>query len=316
VSAMPAPAAEALRVSRQTRHVRPVARQSDQLVLVANGSASGLGGSRKTLDDARRALGRRGVRVETHLTESVGELAETWPSFEDRRVVLLGGDGTLHAAANLPVSPEIALLPAGRANNVARALGIPLDLAAAADLAAAGRARPIDLIAAENGGRRYLAVEGVSVGLHALARSSYQAPNSADVRAAIRSGFRAARQFDGVVLCVSSDGAQELLTVGQLFATNLSLYAFGLRVAPQALPDDGLLDVVALPWEGRARIVSTLAQLRRGTHLGRRGTRAWTAGRVRIATRGHSPIIADTTNLGSGPVMLEVVPGALPVVRP
>jgi diacylglycerol kinase (ATP) len=286
------------------------------VVLIANGSASGLAKLQK-LDEARRLLKLRGARVEEHVTESVAELAEWWPAFADRRVVLLGGDGTLHAAANLtPIPQELALLPAGRANNVAHALGIPLDLAAAVRLATDGRPRALDLVSATNGTRSYLAVEGVSVGLHAIARSSYRAPNSADVRAALRSAVRAARDFDGVTLCVSSDSVPEMLTVGQLFVANLSLYAFGLRVAPDARPDDGLLDVVALPWEGRLGIVPTVARLRRGTHLRRRGTRTWTAERVRIATGGRSPVIADTTDLGTGPVTLEIVPAALPVVAP
>jgi diacylglycerol kinase family enzyme len=294
-----------------------LARASErEVVLIANGSASGLAKLQK-LEDATRALESRGARVETHVTESVAQLEAEWPTFADRRVVLLGGDGTLHAAVNLPHWPrELALLPAGRANNVARALGIPLDLAAAAELATEGRPRPLDLVSVTNGNGSYLAVEGVSVGLHAVARSSYQAPNSADVRAAVRSALRAARSFDGVTLCVSSDGVPEVLNVGQLFVANLSLYAFGLRVAPRARPDDGLLDVVALPWEGRAQILPTIARLRRGTHIARRGTRTWTAERVRIATGGRSPVIADTTNVGTGPVTLQVVPAALEVVAP
>jgi diacylglycerol kinase (ATP) len=305
-TASPAPA--------RTRPWRPPERH---IVLVANANASGVGRSRAALVEACRSLGLWGVRVETRLTESPDELAATWSSFYDRRVVLLGGDGTLHTAANLPSGPpELAILPAGRANNVARALGIPLDLRAAAELAADGSPRRLDLIAAASEERRYRAVEGVSVGLHAVARASYRATNSADFLAAARSALRAARSFDGVTLSISSDGVPELLAIGQLFVANLSLYAFGLRVAPDARPNDGLLDVVALPWEGRAHILSMVARLRRGTHVSRPGTRTWRAERVRIATGGHSPVIADTTNLGTGPVTLEVAPAALAVVAP
>jgi diacylglycerol kinase (ATP) len=305
-TASPAPA--------KARPWRPAKRH---LVLIGNGNASGVGRSRAALVAACRSLGLRGIRVETHLTESLAELEAAWPSFHDRRVVLLGGDGTLHAAANLPDGPtELALLPAGRANNIARTLGIPLDLKAAAELAAEGRPRWIDLIGATSDARRYRAVEGISVGLHALARVSYRAGNSADLVAAARSAFRATRAFEGITLSISSDGAPEVLAVGQLFVANLALYAFGLRVAPHARPDDGLLDVVALPWEGRAHLLSTIARLRRGSHVRRPGTRTWTAERVRIATGGSSPVIADTTNLGTGPVTLEVSPAALPVVAP
>jgi diacylglycerol kinase family enzyme len=292
--------------------------QDRHLVLVANGSASRVGRSRTALEAARQALSASGAAtIETHLTESIAELSAAWHAFHDRRVVLLGGDGTLHAAANLPFRPpELALLPAGRANNIARALGIPLDLAEAAKLATRGTARPIDLISATNGTRSMLAVEGVSVGLHAIARASYRAPNSADIGAAVRSGLSAARRFDGVAICVASDGQGELLRVGQLFVANLPLYAFGLKVAPDARPDDGLLDIVSLPWEGRARILPTIVRLRRGTHGTRPGARMWTARRVRITTGGESPVIADTTNLGVGPVTLELAPAALAVVTP
>jgi diacylglycerol kinase (ATP) len=307
----------------QAEVARPLARPLQRplagrdLVLVANGTASGLGGSRQAVDDARSALAASGARVETHLTETVAELAASWADYQDRRVVLLGGDGTVHAAANLAFgTPELALLPAGRANNIARALGIPIDLSAAARLAADGEVHPIDLISARNGTQSTVAVEGVSVGLHAVARAGYRGRNSADVGAALRVGFSALRAFDGVPLCVSSDGASELLEVGQLFVANLSLYAFGLEVAPGASATDGLVDVVALPWEGRARVLPTLVQLRRGTHVGHRGVRRWTARRVWIATRGASPVIADTVNLGTGPVTLETIPGALPLVRP
>lgn len=67
------------------------------LVLVANGSASGLGHSRAVLDGVRHALRASGAGIETHLTESVEQLSAEWPDFQDRRVVLLGGDGTLHS---------------------------------------------------------------------------------------------------------------------------------------------------------------------------------------------------------------------------
>lgn len=305
------------RLERSVRKRVDWSESGRHVVLVANGSASGLDHRRAALHEARRALTSRGAHVEARLTESVAELADVWPELLDRRVVLLGGDGTVHAAANLPFAPpELALLPAGRANNVARALGIPVDPAAAADLAVTGRARPVDLISATNGTRSMLAIEGVSVGFHAVARARYQAPNSADVRAAVRTGLAATRRFDGVSLCLSSDGETELLRVGQLFIANLSLYAFGLRVAPVARATDGLLDVIALPWEGRARILPMIFRLRRGTHLGRDGVRTWTARRVRVGTRGESPVIADTVNLGTGPVTLEASPAALPLVRP
>jgi diacylglycerol kinase family enzyme len=287
------------------------------LLLIANASASGIGGRRARLDRALELLRSRGARVEAHLTESLAELEFAAAAADGRRLVLLGGDGTLHAAANLPFRvPELALIPAGRANNVARSVGVPLDPAAAAALAVDGIARPLDAIAATSNERRYRVVEGLSVGLHALARARYHAPNSADLYAGMRAALSAARGFRGVTVVLDSDGTAEVLTLGQLFVSNLPLYAFGLRVAPQADPADGLADLVAIEETRPAALLPIFARLRRGSHVGRPRIRTWTARRVCIATGGHSPVIADSTDLGPGPVRLAVEPAALDLVAP
>ena len=292
-------------------------RAAPALLLVANVNASGVSCRREALERAHRLLRVYAGRVELRATESVEELASLFPADPTRRVVLLGGDGTLHAAANLPgPKPELALLPAGRANNVARSLGIPADLRAAARVAARGRVRPLDLITAAGAGRRYFAVEGVSVGFHAVARAGYRATNSADLLAAARAGLGALGTFHPIPVAVESDGAARVMTVNQLFVANLPLYGFGLRVAPSADPTDGLLDLVAIEGGGRASLVTMLTRLRRGTHVDRPGASTWRARRIRIATGGRSPVIADSTNLGSGPVDLAVEPAALNVVVP
>ena len=170
---------------------------SPHLLLVANGNASGLSRRPSLVKDSAQLLRSIGARVETRITASLEELDHALATAE-RRVVLLGGDGSLHAAANSRFKTELALIPAGGANNVARSLGIPADFAAAARLAVEGRARPIDAIAVETATQHYLAVEGVSAGFHALARSRYTATNSADVRAGIRAGLGAVARLRAV----------------------------------------------------------------------------------------------------------------------
>jgi diacylglycerol kinase (ATP) len=287
---------------------------SPSVVLVANANASGIMRRPELVDGMSRLLRTFGARVETRLTSSLDELAELLPSTE-RRVVLLGGDGSLHAAANVPgPKPELALLPAGRANNVARSLGVPTDLAAAARLAVSGATRPLDLLAARTATRRFLVVEGVSVGFHALARADYHGVNSSNVSSAVRAGVGALTHFHPITVAVEADGEFQVFRIGQLFAANLPFFGPGLHVAPGADPADGLIDLVAIDVAGRRSLVPLASRLRRGAHLGRPGVTRVTARKVRLATGGRSPIIADTTNLGSGTVELTVVPGALQIV--
>src|ERR687892_2133052 len=245
-------------------------------------------------------------------------LAPALPARAPRRLRSLSPPLLLLANGNpsgVSRHPELALIPGGKANNVARSLGVPLELSAAAQLAVEGRAHPIDAIAATSAsGRRHLAVEGVSVGFHALARSQYKAKNSADTAAGIRAGLGALARFEPITMAVGIDGSCELMRLAQLFVVNMPLFGPGLRVAPAADPSDGVLDVVALEGAGRLTLLSQAARLRRGTHLATDGVRSFRARSVRISTRSLSPVIADTTDLGSETVELGVVPRALEIV--
>jgi diacylglycerol kinase (ATP) len=286
------------------------------LLLVANANASGLAGKRDPVDDAASLLRGFGARVETRWTASAGELDEL-VSEEQRRVVLIGGDGTLHAVANMHGhKPEVALLPRGRANNIARALGIPLDLKSAAWLALWGSAYPIDGISVEAPELTMTAVEGVSVGFHAQARARYHGANSADTAAGVASALSAFVDFEPVSIALDVDGECELRRLGQLFVVNFPFFGPRLPIAPGADPADGALEVVELDAGRRSSLAVELARLRRGTHLGHGGVRIRTARRIRIATRGRAPVVADTTVLRSGPVELAVRPRTIHVVGP
>jgi diacylglycerol kinase (ATP) len=313
LATLPPLAATAPALAPATRPARRPSR-CGELVLVANANASGIRRDPELVSRAAFALRAAGARVELRVTESAAELAAV-AADPDRRLVLLGGDGTVHAFANLPFAgAEAALLPVGGANNIARSLGIPVDLARAAAVAARGSARSLDLIEARSSQRQTLAIEGISVGFHALARARYSAVNSTDVRAAVGAGFSAIRAFHPVPVALELDGDAELAPFGQLFVANLPYYGPRLAVAPDADPADGLVDVVRIPARGRLDTVAALVALRRGRDP-RDLTRS-RARRVRISTGGRSPVIADTTDLGTGPVDLTIRPAALRIVAP
>ena len=298
----------------ESRKPAPVGRPN--LLLVANGNASGLNGHADTVDRIASLLRQRGAGVERVWTTSPDEF-DALVSEEERRVVLLGGDGTLHAVANVHGhTPEVALLPLGRANNVARALRLPFDLDAAAELAVNGEPRPVDGIALEAPGLAMTAVEGVSVGFHAHARARYRSVNSADTAAGVAAALGAFAQFEPVVVALDVDGDLEVRRIGQLFVANFPFFGPGLPVAPDADPTDGALEIVEIDAGGRLALAAQLARLRRGTHVRRNGVRIRTARRLRIAICGRSPVVADTTVFRGSPVELAVRPRAIHVVAP
>jgi diacylglycerol kinase family enzyme len=282
--------------------------------VVVNANASGIDSVRSTVRDATLALEHAGAETSAVATRSLRELREAIAESDGRRLVLVGGDGAVHAVANAGATGEIALLPAGRANNIARGLGIPSSWRSAAAIAVGASTRPLDLLSVKTADRSLLAVEGFSAGFQAAARSRYTAENSADLGAGVVALMRALATHRPYAVELEVDGEALSLSASQLFLANMPLFGFGFRVAPGARPDDGEADLVVLPPRSRGTILPELARVREGRHLA--GGRALLRRVRRIELRSPLPLVADAEVLGHGTAVVELVPGALRLARP
>lgn len=287
------------------------------LTVIVNGRASGVAdpaaiGARATA--ALRAAGAPGVTVA--VTHDIGELGQAVAAAGSERVVLVGGDGALHAFANLPGPlPEAALLPAGRANNVARAFGIPVDWRRAAEVALAAGARHVDALEVQTPQRTLVAVEGVSAGFHAAARHRYAADNSAAMAEGLQALTAELLRFRPYGARVLLDGEQWYDgPLAQIFLANLPLFGFGFRVAPMARADDGLLEAVVLRADTRTGVARLIADARHGRHLQRRSVTSAHAREARIGT--PLPLVADAEPLGVTTAAVRTLPGLLRIAVP
>ena len=265
-------------------------------------------------------LQERGASADGAVTTSEAGLWEALrcAAAGGRRVVLVGGDGSLHAAANAPldVLPELALIPAGRANNIARALGIPTARAAAAQVAATAPARALDALLVETPERRLYALEAVSAGFQAAARAGYRGENSADLRSGVRALVRALARYSPYRMRARLDGHESLRSDrgAQLFLSNLPFFGFGFEVAPGADPHDGHFDAILLEATGRTRLLALLAAAYRGRHVGRRGVQRQRAQSARVDT--PLPLVADAVPLGVSTATVTVAAARLRVAAP
>ena len=286
------------------------------VLAVVNGSASGVEDAGAVMTSVCRAIYRAGSRAEGVVTYSERELAHALADSGGRRVALVGGDGTLHSAVNQDVElPDLAIIPTGRANNIARALGVPLDLAGAASVAANAFSRPLDLLRVETAGRREWCVEGVSAGLQADARSRYDGENSGDVRGGVQAFASALREFHPYDVVLRGDSGFEYEGgAAQVFLSNLPYFGFGFEVDPMARPRDGLLEAIVLEAESRIDVARLMWSVYRGRHMDRKGVRY---ARVRDAVlSGSVPLAGDGTPLGSGSATVSVEQGRLRVAAP
>jgi diacylglycerol kinase (ATP) len=236
----------------------------------------------ETLDRALAIL-REESSVEVAATTNPGELDGVLHRAGSRRIVVAGGDGSLHAVvAALHKRHELAdrtlaLLPLGTGNDFARGTGIPLDVEEAARLVLRGEPRPVDLIVDETGS---VVVNNVHVGTGAQAsRKAHKwktrlgsigvgkvnigklgYPIGALLAAFHPPVWRLRVEVDGVVV---NDVDQPLLMVA---IGNGSNVGGGTEVTPDADPESGRLDVMVSRAIGAGAKIAYVAKLRKGEH--------------------------------------------------
>ena len=308
-----------IEVDQRRVHGPAEASTARRLLLAVNGRASGVDDPQRTAAELGAILDELGAEAETVVTASEEDLFEALRGAvaTRRRVVLVGGDGSLHAAANASLGqlPELALVPAGRANNIARALGIPTDRLGALEVAATAPARPLDALRVSTPERSLHALEAVSAGFQAEARSGYDAENSADLRQGVRALAHAVRRFTPYDLRARLDGEDlETGTAAQLFISNLPYFGFGFEVDPGADPGDGRAEAILIEASSRAELVGLLAATYRGRHLGRPGVRRIAARQAELTE--PIPLVADAEPLGTTTATVSVEPARLRVAAP
>jgi diacylglycerol kinase (ATP) len=231
-------------------------------------------------------------------------------------IVALGGDGMVHLAAQAVAGTQVPLgvVPAGSGNDIARALGLPTDPVAAADVVARclrfGWARSVDAVQAA--GQWYVGVLGAGFDSRVNdranrmvwpgGRSRYNLAIAAELRIFRPIPFRLV--LDGEVWHT----AAMLVAVG-----NGSSYGGGMRVCEGAVLDDGLLDVAVLGPLSKAEFVRVFPRVYRGTHVTHP---AVTQRRAKVVTLDAPGVTAyaDGERLAALPVTCEIVPEALRVL--
>jgi YegS/Rv2252/BmrU family lipid kinase len=258
-----------------------------------------------------------------------------------RRVLVAGGDGTLSEAVNgllgagLGDAVELGLLPFGTGGDFARAVGIPADVERAVEVLAGGKPRPVDVgklrtIDARGIERTAYFANEVSVGVSAevVARVK-RGPRWLSGRAAfLWATVRAVAAYAPLELRIRVDGVEVFAgPVAVAVAANGGFFGGGMRVAPNARLDDGMLEVVVVRGLPGLRLLPKLPKLYAGTHLsdpaacGFRG-REIEVEAIRAAPEFSpglttaTPLEADGELVGGLPIRIDVLPGALTLLAP
>ena len=241
-------------------------------------------------------------------------------------VVSVGGDGMLSSLAGLVSERDgtFAVVPAGRGNDFARMLGLPDDVDGQAQVLLAAEVRHVDLLAVSGlGSPRRLVAGSVYAGVDARAaeivdRATWLPRKLQYPYAALRS---LATYQPGSYL-VSVDGEERSYAAATVVVANSAYYGQGMKIAPAASVEDGILDVIVIEAAGRIALMRSLPKVYDGAHVDLDEVTVLSGKRVEVRGTSRSPIPVggDGEPLGvlpardAAPAVVEVVPGALAVL--
>jgi diacylglycerol kinase (ATP) len=257
----------------------------------------------------------------------IAELAERAAADGARLVVAVGGDGTAHEAVNGLLraggGTQLALIPRGTGEDFARALGVPADFETAIAVAREGGVRTIDagrVRYESNAGRGeeafFCSMAGVGMS-GAVARRLGTTTKALGGRVAgVLATFAVFSRWTNVELLVEVDGERRQGLMEDVLVANTEYHNGGMRLCPNARPDDGLFDVLLIGDVTRRELVAVLPKLYRGTHLPHPKAELLQGRTVTVDAPEALPMELDGEQPGTTPVRFEVVREALRVRVP
>ncbi len=212
---------------------------------------------------------------------------------------------------------ELAVIPRGTGDDFVRTFAIPTKLDDALRVALNGRSKRIDL-----GRAAYRAWSGdvessyfanvASVGMSgAIAKHVNESKSRFAKASYFLATFSVFARWQNTEVRVSVDDEIRSGRMHDVVVANCRYFGAGLKICPEAEPDDGLLDVLLIGDVTKTDLVRTLPKIYRGTHLPHPKAELLRGAVVSVEADVPLPVELDGEQPGTTPVRFDVVPGAL-----
>jgi len=264
---------------------------------------------------------KEGFDAEIHRTEYDGHATKISRELnfdEYCAICVIGGDGSMHEVINGIMTRKdtkklpIGLIPAGTGNSLAHDLEC-LDLEKAVDNILSGEIRKMDLFEIKMSDRILYAFNvlgwGIPVDINLRAERmrwlGFSRYNLASLIEILRNKVRPAR--------IVIKGKEIKAEVGFLLALNTMFTGNGMRMAPSALIDDGLIDLLIVKRVSRFRLFRLFLKVFKGTHITDPCIDYYKVKSFQILEPIEKRINIDGQNVGRTPINVRLIPQAIEV---
>ncbi len=287
-----------------------------------------------------RAAGIWAEIVETQRDQPPGELAKKAADEGFAMVIAGGGDGTVGATAKGLVNTDcpLGILPMGTYNNFARSLRLPRDLRAACQVLARGRVRRVD-VGEANDGHYFFEAAGVGIDaqlfplgeeiksgrwtrLWQAAKLAYQAEPARihfeldlPLSEAYQDGGRPRDESPVSKPFAAGEQKRSLdFSAFMLIVANTRYYGSGFTVAPNAVLDDGLMNVRIFRNFSKGELIKHFWSISRRRYCYSPKIDTFTAREVTITAKSDLPFHVDGYRVGQLPLRVRCLRRALKVL--
>lgn len=310
--------------------MNPNSNHNEWLVIVNPNAGNGSG--KKDWERISTLLRKEGLPFTVKFTERKGHamifsLEGIKEGFS--KIITVGGDGTLNEVVNgvflNNVSPtkdiSLALIPVGTGNDWGRMFGIPLDYEKAINIIGENKQmlHDVGLVTFFNGSgkneRYFINIAGLGFESAVVSRTNYQKDKGRNGKAIyFYNLLMSLLSYKNTKADIVIDGKKINTEVFSINIGNGRYCGGGMRQTPNALPDDGLLDVTIINGMGKFEIIRNLKILYDGTILNHPKIDGYRCKNIKVSSDKIIYTEADGESLGHTPAEFSVIPASIKIV--
>lgn len=293
---------------------------------------AGSGKGKKDWNRISMLFTRSNIPVVSRFTESRGnaeEYVREAIAGGFRKFISVGGDGTLNEVVNgiftqdycPPSDIVIGMVPVGTGNDWGRMFGIPLVYEGAVEIIRENRQIPHDIgvITYHQGKemlkRYFINIAGLGFEAMVVSKTNRQKEKGKSSKVIyLFNLLTSLLSYRKAVADITIDGRKVTSRVFSINVGNGRYCGGGMRQTPDALPDDGLLDITVIRDMGRMEIVRNLRLLYDGTILSHPKVDGYRSNNLTVESEELLYAEADGESLGHTPAQFGIIPSAVRIV--
>jgi YegS/Rv2252/BmrU family lipid kinase len=231
-------------------------------------------------------------------------------------ILLLGGDGTVHKAlsAIAEMNLPFGFLPCGRGNDFARNVGLPLNLRKSCSFSSRPSIHQVDL-------PKINSVPFISVTYVGFDGEVNKLANEGKGYFGGKLGYiicvlRALRKFRPFEIEMTIDGRSIRERVMMVTIANAPFYGGGMKIAPQAIMNDGVLDICIVKEISRWELLRQFPKVFKGTHITHPRIVMTSGQRICLVSDEPREIFADGEYVGNLPAECTIGNQSIQILLP